>query len=342
MRPNNVSWLRGIFRYQPVSVKSRHHVRCFDFTAVRKMSDQSRSQPKSSEVLFGIHPVKEALRQGRRQLTRLFLKHDFESNPKLEQIADAAAELGVPVDFRSVGELDRMTDIDKFNNFRPHQGVCLRCSPLTVKSIWTFSEFLSVVSLTSQWLFPILVDVKDPMNLGAILRSSSFFGIQHLLILGQGGMRRVSPVVSKASSGAAEALRLATLEDGVGFLSEAKELGVTILGTSVPETDENDEHGVGNGAMKNPSTSSHPTGVHLYDGVSGLLTPSNSLPRQYPTFLLFGSEGQGLNPDLLRLCDFRVTINPNRAADDRDVGNNVDSLNVSVASGILLNHFLCS
>ena len=75
-------------------------------------------------------------------------------------------------------------------------------SPLPITPITAYTDFLSSVSLSSQWLFPILVDVKDPMNFGAILRSSSFFGLHQLLLLGvgvgaDGGMRRVSPVVSK-------------------------------------------------------------------------------------------------------------------------------------------------
>jgi tRNA G18 (ribose-2'-O)-methylase SpoU len=46
--------------------------------------------------------------------------------------------------------------------------------------------------------------------------------------------------------------------------------------------------------------------------------------------LLFGSEGHGLEPRWLDLCDMRVTI-PMRPS--------VDSLNVSVAAGVFLYHF---
>ena len=63
--------------------------------------------------------------------------------------------------------------------------------------IQSYTDFLSTASLSSQWLFPILVDVKDPMNMGAILRSAAFFGLDQLLLLGRDGMRKVSPVVSK-------------------------------------------------------------------------------------------------------------------------------------------------
>ena len=105
---------------------------------------------------------------------------------------------------------------------------------------------------------------------------------------------------------------------------------VTILGTAVPED-------IVNGCY----SQSFPPGVHLYDGRTNVICNANAISRQSLTFLLFGSEGSGLDPDLLRLCDFRVTINPQRLVSN-DVANNVDSLNVSVASGILLNHFLCS
>ena len=70
-------------------------------------------------------------------------------------------------------------------------------SPLPTTTISTYGDFLASAHLESQWLFPVLADVKDPMNLGAILRSSAFFGLHQLLLLGEGGMRKVSPVVSK-------------------------------------------------------------------------------------------------------------------------------------------------
>ena len=86
-----------------------------------------KSSFRPSETLFGIHPVKEALKQERRQLHCVYLKHDYKFNPKLEEIADLAEKSGLSIEFKSVGQLDRLTDVDNFNNYRPHQGVCLRC-----------------------------------------------------------------------------------------------------------------------------------------------------------------------------------------------------------------------
>ena len=95
----------------------------FDLTSL----DLFKSLTRKREILFGIHPVREALTQRRRDLFRLFLRRDYEDNPKLNQLADEARQLNLAVEVKDTRELDRLTSIDKFNNFRPHQGVCLDC-----------------------------------------------------------------------------------------------------------------------------------------------------------------------------------------------------------------------
>jgi tRNA G18 (ribose-2'-O)-methylase SpoU len=47
--------------------------------------------------------------------------------------------------------------------------------------------------------------------------------------------------------------------------------------------------------------------------------------------LLFGSEGRGLQPEWVALCDRRITL---------PMHPGTDSLNVAVASGIFLYHFM--
>jgi tRNA G18 (ribose-2'-O)-methylase SpoU len=58
--------------------------------------------------------------------------------------------------------------------------------------------------------------------------------------------------------------------------------------------------------------------------------PLQRVDRCGRTALLFGSEGYGLDPDWIRRCDRTVTI---------PIGSEIDSLNVSVATGICLQHF---
>ena len=47
------------------------------------------------------------------------------------QLVQAALRMDLPVEIKELRELDRLTDVDKFNNFRPHQGVCLECRCFT-------------------------------------------------------------------------------------------------------------------------------------------------------------------------------------------------------------------
>ena len=56
-------------------------------------------------------------------------------------------------------------------------------------------------------------------------------------------------------------------------------------------------------------------------------TPMNDLDLRGPTALLLGSEGRGLDPDVIQTADARITI-PMQAP--------VESLNVAVAAGVLI------
>ncbi len=55
------------------------------------------------------------------------------------------------------------------------------------------------------------------------------------------------------------------------------------------------------------------------------------LPRDRPVVLLLGPEDQGLDPDLTRLCDRRITL---------AMARGTDSLNVAAAAAVFLYHYL--
>jgi tRNA G18 (ribose-2'-O)-methylase SpoU len=73
-------------------------------------------------------------------------------------------------------------------------------------------------------------------------------------------------------------------------------------------------------------------GVHLWATVAGADgLPFDQIERPPRLALLFGSEGHGLEDRWLRTCQQRITI-PMRPG--------VDSLNVSIAAGVLLYHLM--
>jgi tRNA G18 (ribose-2'-O)-methylase SpoU len=142
----------------------------------------------------------------------------------------------------------------------------------------------------------ICPEVQDPENLGAILRISSAFGVDGVLV-GRGSADPFSRRVLRVSMGASLRVPIREATDIAADLRQlrdslAVELAATVLDSSAE--------------------------------------PLANATRPDRFALLFGSEGHGLDPSIVALCDRRITIPMNPGA---------DSLNVAVAAGIFLHHF---
>lgn len=273
------------------------------------------SKPKTSlgsEHVFGLHPVLLALRARKRILYELHVDEDklsksssLEHSPLLLQILDLAKEQELPV---SACPQNRLNQWCAGGN---HQGVCLDVSQLPVLQGEALLGSLDKSDVgqnpdTPLWLF--MDRIQDPMNFGAVLRSSCYFGVQKVLVPNRDSCR-LSPTVSKASSGALELMDLYVLKTPEQFIAELKGKGWWIVGTS----------------SFNDSTR------HASDSGTGRLT-WDLPPPDRPVLLIVGNEGQGIQPELSALCDTVLCVAPLR--EDNPIG----SLNVSVATGIVLHH----
>ncbi|KEF42856.1 MAG: rRNA methyltransferase [Cyanobium sp. CACIAM 14] len=138
--------------------------------------------------------------------------------------------------------------------------------------------------------------LQDPGNLGTLLRTALAAGVQQVW-LGDGA-DPLQPKVLRASSGAALALPVERLEAAAlhARLATARSAGLQLVAAVVPEAE-------------------------------GGARPYWELDWRRPTALLLGNEGAGLDPELTRLADRRVTI-PHSPA--------VESLNVAAAAALLL------
>lgn len=271
-----------------------------DFPADRKkqLRPKAALDPKAEthEMVFGVAPCLLALTQGRRKAYELFVK-DGETSQRasVAKVCEEALRRGVPI--RRVSK----THLDKVSFGGVHQGVCLRASPLSFLAVDSEPEGFSGVPL---WL--VLEGIQDPMNLGAILRSAYFLGVDGVV----SSLRHscpLSPVVSKASSGVMEVMGVYGHENLEDLLKLRAARGWQVVGTMGAETQE-----------------SHIPVVSCSEFcLSG------------PTVLLMGSEGDGLSQRLLSLCQTLLTVSPGR-----DLFPGIESLNVSVAAGILLHSLL--
>jgi TrmH family RNA methyltransferase len=133
----------------------------------------------------------------------------------------------------------------------------------------------------------VLLDaVQDSGNVGAILRSAAAFGIRHA-VLGKGCADAWSPKVLRAAAGAHFAMEIVEVSD---LADAAKRFGGKLVCTA-------------------PRGGSDPEESDLSGRVGWL----------------FGSEGQGLAPELMALAHLKITI-PMQGASE--------SLNVAAAAAI--------
>jgi len=140
-------------------------------------------------------------------------------------------------------------------------------------------------------LIACLDQVTDPHNLGAICRSAEGAGATGVVVP-EHNAARVTPAVCRASAGAVEHVPVAVVVNLSRFLNETKR-GDLWAWAAVGEAE----------------------------------TPLWSADFTTGTFLVFGSEGRGIRPNVRKACDDAFTI---------PLGGHIESLNVSVAAGISL------
>lgn len=148
------------------------------------------------ETLFGVNPVREALRAGKRKFASVNVKGGADKSKALAAIIDAAGRRGVPV---ATSDIDT---IAKRAGAEGHQGVVANVSPLPLSSLDRIIE--RTLKLDTPCL-AVLDGVQDPRNLGAIIRSAEAFGLGGVIIPDRRSAS-YTPVAAKASAGAGEHL----------------------------------------------------------------------------------------------------------------------------------------
>lgn len=257
--------------------------------------------PDGYDNLYGVTPVLSALRSQRRSFHKLFLQDSLSNDqrsdrPALTEIQRLADELSIKVELRDKGSLNGMC----MN--RPHQGLVLQASQLDFVPMQALPPVEAATDGSGRraplWLS--LDEVTDPQNLGALLRSSLFLGVDGVLVSAKNSCP-LTPAVSKASAGAMEVMTVHAARNLPRTLEAAKEAGWQVAGAALKDSVE----------------------------------PEALAPTE-PTILVLGSEGHGLRTNVLRACSALVRIPRGESAAAAGDAMDVDSLNVSVAGGILL------
>jgi 23S rRNA (guanosine2251-2'-O)-methyltransferase len=172
------------------------------------------------EVLYGLHPVEEAIRSGSRQLDHISVarERDARRDARLESLIALARASKIRISLEPRDQLTRLARTDA------HQGV------LAVVRERQFLAVEDLIALPGNPRFFLALDgVEDPHNLGALLRTADGAGVDGVLLPD----RRSAPItatVAKTSAGASEHVRIARVTNLVRALEQMKKANIWIVG----------------------------------------------------------------------------------------------------------------
>jgi 23S rRNA (guanosine2251-2'-O)-methyltransferase len=172
------------------------------------------------EILYGFHPVYEALRAGRRTFHEIYIAKQPHAR-RIERIRSAADRKNILLKKASPAKLQAI------GGPVSHQGIIAR---VTAYPLADTADLLGTILSGARSPFFLLLDhIVDPHNLGAIIRTALCAGIDGVIIP-KDRSAYPTPAVSRISAGALEYMRVAQVNNMVRFVRTLKDQDVWIVG----------------------------------------------------------------------------------------------------------------
>jgi 23S rRNA (guanosine2251-2'-O)-methyltransferase len=173
-----------------------------------------------TEILYGFHPVYEALRAGRRAFHEIYILKQTHTR-RIERIRKAAGRQNILLKEGSPEKLRAIAGAVS------HQGVLAKVSAYPLTDAADLLE--NVLSATHSPFFLLLDHIVDPHNLGAIVRSALCAGVDGVIIP-KDRSAHPTPAVSRISAGALEYMPVAQVNNIVRFVKTLKHRDIWIIG----------------------------------------------------------------------------------------------------------------
>lgn len=235
---------------------------------VQQSGGREKRLKLSDDILYGIHPVLEALTKEHDKVVEVILLKD-RHGVKFAEIIDLAKQHSIKLTF--IGNL-KLTG-DGAAEAR-HQGVIARMSEV---SLLPFDELIDKFTvLVQRGEKPRLVvcdSLQDPHNLGAIIRSAHASGMAGVVIT-RDKSAPLGGSAAKASAGATSHIDISQVTNLATALQRLKKAGAWIFG-----------------AVKENEAQS------LYQ-----------IDLKVPACFVVGSEGKGIRPLVRQQCDLLISI----------------------------------
>lgn len=242
-----------------------------DISKITSLRVKKYRDASGKYVAEGVKIIKESV-EAEINIELIVVMGSVSSTPEVKNIMRLAAKESIPVVVVKDKEFDKLSTLE------------------------TPSGILAVINkrqkpyIDAGATYIILDSIKDPGNMGAIIRSADWFGINNIVI-GMDSVDVYNPKVIQATMGSIFRMNLIVDQDLPTFIKTLKTQNYSILATSLEGKD------------------------------SDLKFESKKIA------ILVGNETKGLNPALLTNANILYKI---------PGSGNAESLNVSVATGIVL------
>lgn len=178
----------------------------------------------ATELIYGLHAVREALRAGLRPVQRLLV---LRADKQFADLVHSARARGIPVHVEPPPVFDRLVPDGR------HQGVV---AVTAAKAYVDVDRILHKARSGSDAPFLVILDgVEDPHNLGAVLRVAECAGV-HGVCIPERRAVGLTPAVAKASAGAVDHIMVGRVTNIVRTLETVKAAGLWVYGLAPQAT----------------------------------------------------------------------------------------------------------
>ena len=279
-----------------------------------------------------------ALQASKRKFFKVYHVENEGYNSKFKDIQEICDIRGIEIEKcnrKVITQLTKYTaDIPSVKV--PHRGICADVSHLKAES----GDDIQYVDSDIDRLWLLLCSIGDPYNLGAIVRSAYFLGVERIFTCSPYDCSQssspLSPVASRASAGALEIFTPKVIRHPEEFLERLEQNGTNYFYISI--------------TIDPPYLiiaqvlllSYLPNLILGWDIIGSTIDPqkreqlsnfqdSSNNQRRKSKILLIGNEGEGVAKSLLDKCNSYTCLQPRL-----NINTLVDSLNVSVATALLI------
>ena len=181
-----------------------------------KKPHQAYTRKEKSDIIYGIHSVKEAV-EAKREINKILIQKGI-SKESFEEIRTFLTGNEYVVQYVPVQKLAQLTSGN-------HQGIVAYVSPI---------EYQQIEELAEQWLeagvkpFILALDrITDVRNFGALARTAECMGV-HAILIPTKGSALVTADAVKASSGALNRIAVCKTDQFKNTLFHLQQLGIRI------------------------------------------------------------------------------------------------------------------